>query len=56
MPEVQYKLIAGLSNTFNVLVLEDDISVSSSLASGLIQIKFEWCLICFQSLAIEKRI
>jgi len=41
MPEVQYKLIAGLSNTFNVLVLEDDISVSSSLASGLIQIKFE---------------
>tara|TARA_B100001250_G_scaffold375364_1_gene362893 strand:- start:3408 stop:4562 length:1155 start_codon:yes stop_codon:yes gene_type:complete len=41
MPEIQYKLISGISNKFGVLVLEDDISVSNSLASGLIKIKFK---------------
>ena len=41
MPEIQYQLISGIADRFNVLILEDEISVSSSLASGLIKIKFE---------------
>jgi len=41
MPEVQYKLISDISKRFNVLVLDDEISISNSLASGLIKIKFE---------------
>ena len=41
MPEIQYKLMSGIADRFNVLILEDETSVSSSLASGLIKIKFE---------------
>ena len=41
MPQMQYNLIRGIANRFNISILDENISSLNKLNSGSIKIKFQ---------------